>query len=257
MKSKVKVILLAMIVAITSLFSWAGTSTVSLSGIASSFVIGPSGISLSHTLRSKNFTVSWTAGTGNGGPGGCKLQFRNASLSWVDLLSVNCDANGSAIGTISLPSDGWYGGSWSSVDVRLLRVMDSSVLGTVGQLTCSSTTGAASATPSLDENCNNQWDDTTSSSYVGCPGSQSCGQWEVAAPNLGSAPWGDCSAAKTIIYSYSGQGNCMDFGGQTTNCSNHPIQCGYGFGTYPNCAQMWIWNKISSTSCTTTVVTYY
>ncbi len=122
----------------------------------------PSGFGLSHSSRAKTFTVSWTAGSGNGGAGGCKIQYQNFGSSWVDITNVNCDAAGSSAGTITLPGDGWYGSSWSSASVRLVRVSDSAVMGTLGNVTCSSTGGSGTSTPTIDENCNNTWDDSTS-----------------------------------------------------------------------------------------------
>lgn len=144
--------------------SFSATSSVSLSGASTGFITSPSSLSITHSSRSKSFTVSWTAGTGNGGSGGCSIQYLKSNSTWAAVASpstVNCDAAGSAVGTVTLPGDGWYGASWSSVQVRLIRNSDNSVMGTLGSLSCTSTSGASSNTPSIDENCNNNWDDTT------------------------------------------------------------------------------------------------
>lgn len=136
---------------------WGGVSAVS-----------PTGLSLSHTANNKTFSVSWTAGSGNGGASGCRLEYQRSSDSlWVSLGTVNCDASGASIGTISLPGDGWNGGvSWSSIPVRLYRISDSIAIGNLGNVTCSAVSGGSSSTPSFDENCNNVWDDTSATASV-------------------------------------------------------------------------------------------
>ncbi len=152
-----------------------GDSTiVSFFGSAVNFVSVPTALSLSHASRSKTFTVSWTAGKGNGGVASCKIQFLNSASVWTDLLTVNCDEAGASVGTVTLPNDGWYGGNWSSVNIRLVRNSDSLVVGVLGNLTCSATAGSASSTPSIDEDCNNYWNNSAASS--GCASGSACYQ---------------------------------------------------------------------------------
>ena len=146
--------------------------------LANSFFWGanrkPSGLSLSQTPNDKTFTVSWAAGKGNGGSGGCKIQYQNSGGAWTSVASpatLNCDAVGSAAGTITLPGDGWYGSSWSSVPMRLVRVSDGRVMGGLGSLTCSPTGASGSPTPTIDEDCDDQWDNSNFVSNIvsGCP----------------------------------------------------------------------------------------
>jgi prepilin-type N-terminal cleavage/methylation domain-containing protein len=121
--------------------------------------IAPSALSLTHTTNMKSFTVSWTAGTNNGGAGGCKLQFYNGS-GWTDITdgaSVNCDSNASAV-SYNLNADGWKA-SWNTTEVRILRISDSTAMGTFAQtLSCSVAAGSAIATTTKDEDCNGVWD---------------------------------------------------------------------------------------------------
>jgi prepilin-type N-terminal cleavage/methylation domain-containing protein len=121
--------------------------------------IAPSGLSLAHTTNMKSFTVSWTAGTNNGGAGGCKLQFYNGS-GWTDITagaSVDCDSNASAV-SYNLNADGWKA-SWNATEVRILRISDSTAMGTFTEtLSCSVVAGSATATTTKDEDCNGVWD---------------------------------------------------------------------------------------------------
>lgn len=121
----------------------------------------PTGLSLSQTPNMKQFSVSWSAGTGNGGAGGCKLQFSNGA-SWTDITSagnVNCDATASSV-SYDLNADGWKSG-WGGTQVRLVRKSDSTVMGTFPQtLVCTSGAGSSSPTPTKDEDCNGYWDNT-------------------------------------------------------------------------------------------------
>lgn len=148
-----------------------------LSVASTGFVSPPTGLSLTHSSRTKTFTVSWNAGIGNGGTGGCKIQFLKSNAIWTDLLSVNCDSAGSSVGTVSLPGDGWYGASWSNVSIRLIRVSDSTAIGTLGSLSCTTIASSPTSTPNIDEDCNGAWDNGVSAgqfiSYLpGCSGTQ-------------------------------------------------------------------------------------
>lgn len=128
--------------------------------------VAPTGLSLAHSANSRGFTVSWTAGRGNGGATGCAVQYQSFAGTWTTLLSTNCDT-GALARAVNLPAAAnWYGGAWSSVQVRLLRLSDAVVLGTfTTNLTCGPRGASTSPTPSLDENCDSTWDDHTCSSY--------------------------------------------------------------------------------------------
>lgn len=117
---------------------------------------------LTHTNNRRSFSVAWSAGSGNGGAGGCTIQYQRNNSSWANLSSVNCDAAGSAAGTQNLPTDGWPGGAWSTSAIRLVRNSDNLVLCTLGQVRCTSTTGSSVPTPTIDEDCNGHWDNTQS-----------------------------------------------------------------------------------------------
>lgn len=124
----------------------------------------PLNFSIVHSNNNRSFNVNWTAGSGFGGAGSCRIEYRRKDGSWNSIKTANCDANGSAVGAVSLPDDGWYGGSWSSVQVRLVRSRDSSVVGTIGVLQCSSKAASPTSTQKIDENCNNYWNESTSAS---------------------------------------------------------------------------------------------
>ncbi len=118
----------------------------------------PSGLMLTHTPNHREFVVDWIAGSGNGGAGGCKIQYY-LGTTWTDIQTYNCDA--SSHPQVWLPSGGLIG-AWSDVPVRLVRVSDGSFLGEFPiHLKCSGITGSASSTPLVDEDCNGSWDNTT------------------------------------------------------------------------------------------------
>jgi len=115
------------------------------------------------TANSRYFNVSWTAGAGNDGAGGCKLQVL-VNGYWYDIdsaNSVNCDANANNT-QYTLNGDGWWWGSqWVNLpQVNLVRKSDSAVMGTLGYLSCHPKDGSDDPTPDVDENCDGRWDDT-------------------------------------------------------------------------------------------------
>ena len=131
------------------------------------FSVPPSCQPLTQIPNHNNFTVSWIAGSGNGGPGGCAIQYQKDNASWATVATpatVNCDAAGGAEGTITVPGDGWLGGPWNAnVAVRLIRLSDNAVMcvpATMGNLTCSKIAGSPTSTPLIDEDCDNQWDNS-------------------------------------------------------------------------------------------------
>lgn len=130
----------------------------------------PSNLTLNHTTRNKNFTVSWTAGIGNGWAWNCKLQY-NKSGTWTDISATtyNCDTNASNI-AVTLPASWWYSGNWNGTSIRLMRISSSTLMGTFPtNLLCTTTSASSSSTPNIDEDCNGNWDNSVSggcSSYA-------------------------------------------------------------------------------------------
>lgn len=167
----------------------------------------PTGLSLTQSPNNRTFSVGWSAGVGNDGPSGCRIEYQKNDATWTTVsspASVNCDQNGSAAGTITLPGDGWLGtGTWStSRSIRLIRISDGVIMGTLGSVTCSSKTGSSSLTPNVDEDCNNQWDNQGQSSLQ-----QGGGYW--------GGRWVTCCACVNGGYS-----NCAEsWSGPTMNCS--------------------------------------
>lgn len=175
---------------------------------------GPNIISLSHSTRSKTFTVSWTSGSSSMP---CKLQFYTGS-AWTDISStvsspLNCGTT-VVSQNVTLNGDGWKS-NWNGTQVRILRIADSSVLGTFAQmLSCSTTGGSSSSTPNIDEDCNGSWDNSTSSNscqtYSGCNAGQTC--WS-------GTYWSGTTCSGTVLYNYSvcdavgGVGQCSAEGG--------------------------------------------
>ncbi len=127
----------------------------------------PTNLILSHSSRSKNFTFSWNAGSGNGGS--CKLQYYKNGTTWTDISSTiyNCDTNLSNI-NVTLPNDWWYSWNWNGTQIQVVRTNDGKVLWTFPQtLNCTAVWASSSSTPSIDEDCNGVWDNSSSyqSSY--------------------------------------------------------------------------------------------
>ncbi len=145
-------------------------SGVIIFGVTGNYQGSGSGLVLAHTSNMKTFAVSWLAMSGNGGPGGCKLQY-NKSGTWTDITSpatVNCDADTLSLG-VTLPGDGWYAGNWNNTPVRLVRVSDGAAKGTFSPtLACSPVNGSSSPTPTKDEDCNGYWDNSVTQGYWGC-----------------------------------------------------------------------------------------
>lgn len=120
----------------------------------------PSSLALSHTTNSKSVLLSWSAGSGNGGAGGCKLQYNDGA--WKDLTSgssIDCDSS-SASASFSL-EDTWFA-SWNGAQIRMVRNSDSGVMGVFSTgLSCATQSESTSATPSIDEDCDGSWDNTS------------------------------------------------------------------------------------------------
>ena len=120
---------------------------------------------LFHLPNERSFTISWTKGSGNGGAGGCTIQYQRNGGQWAPVASpatVNCDEDGASAGMISLPGDGWVNGPWSGPSaVRLVRNSDGAVMcDSIGTLTCNITGGSAVSTPMKDEDCDGSWDNS-------------------------------------------------------------------------------------------------
>lgn len=195
----------------------------------------PTGLSLTHSANNKTFSVSWTAGSGNGGASGCRVEFQRGSDSaWVSLGTVNCDVSGASVGVISLPGDGWNGGvAWTSRAVRLLRISDSAVVGNLGNVTCSSKSNAGSSTPSIDENCNNVWDDSATvvvTPAVNYSCTQYCHPYEDQVWSLAN-----CAGSVVTTQTYSG-GCCRDTAADAEVCAGSSITTSFScpFPNMPN-----------------------
>ena len=123
--------------------------------------------------RSRNFSVSWSGGSGNGT--NCSLETsRDSGFSVIEntLTGQTCDSGSIsgqywASGTVS-------GGDWNggTLYVRLKNSGGDVISDTgSGSLTCSATGGSGSSTPAIDEDCDGEWDNTTFTGY-------NCGPWE-------------------------------------------------------------------------------
>lgn len=207
--------------------------------------VAPTGFSLSHTPNSRSFTTSWTGGQGNGGANGCALQYLKGSATWTQIATVNCDVTRNDSSS-SLPiSASWYGATWSSVPVRLVRVSDGAVLTTFSTpLKCVATSGAPASTPSVDEDCNGAWDNRT------------CNVWSWVAGTTYDTTFAACSV------------NGVD-GGVLCNTANDAF-ARYTEGTTPLADPVTAWssnsygtacagNKVGATTwtCTGSNCTYY
>jgi len=148
--------------------------------ISGTTAMAPTNLSLSQTNGSQTFTVSWTAGAGNGGAGGCKLQFYTGS-TWTDITSassVNCDATATNA-NYTLNADGWKA-NWGGTQIRIVRKSDLALEGTFSQtLVCTAQTYSLSSTPTIDEDCNGAWNNTGGQSVSGCASTEKCmrGRW--------------------------------------------------------------------------------
>jgi hypothetical protein len=194
--------------------------------IKSASIVPPTSISPSHSSNFKTISISWNAGSGNGT---CKLQYMNASSTYVDATptTLDCDAAASGIVvTMGTPSPWTAAGQARAI--RLVRNSDGAVLGTYGaMLTCSSRAGSAGATPNVDEDCNGTWDNTKASKTCGTmTASRTC-----VDQGGGSASSTQASAADCLS-------NCQSFAVNDTNpgdacCVYSGTSCMYQFlGTF-------------------------
>lgn len=128
--------------------------------------VNPTALTLSHTPNARSFTVGWAAGRSNGGTNGCAIQVQLFDGSWSSQGSANCDVD-TAARTVNLPlAVNWYGSSWSSLPVRLMRVSDQAVIGTfTARLTCANRAASSTSTPTVDEDCDSEWDDHVCQQY--------------------------------------------------------------------------------------------
>jgi hypothetical protein len=186
----------------------------------------PSKLSLSHTDNSKSLTVSWTAGVGNGT---CLLQYQKTSTTWTSLAApVDCDSDANALAA-TLPGNGWVS-SWAApVPLRLVRQYDGAVLGTFPQtLNCTSEPGSYQvATPTVDEDCNGQWDNATYASYAWTSISTLASGTYTACNDSTIASSSTCSAADLNAVRYTD--------GTSTANSPSTIWSSADLGTAPTC----------------------
>ena len=210
--------------------------------------VAPTGLALTHSTRNRGFTVSWTAGSGNNGAGGCKLQYYQNGTTWTDLAGTyNCDST-TTNAAANLPSgDNWTNNfNGTGVQVRILRISDSTARGTFTQrTTCTTTSGSASSTPTIDEDCDARWNNTTSepttisqqtwSHWVNipCGGSYDCNA--VCSSNGGGSPTpgGQIGFSSPSINMYS-----------NASCTTIYSTGGWHYGYYPSGAP-----PVGTTSC--------
>jgi hypothetical protein len=195
--------------------AWSGTVTYAatassahrFSGVVASFYAvqqrDPSMLSLTHTANARGFTVSWSGGRSNGGNNGCAIQVQLFDGSWSSVTSGNCDADTSAR-AVTLPlAANWYGSAWSSIPVRLMRVSDQAVIGTfTTRLTCSMRASSSTATPTIDEDCDSDWDDRVCASYFWVPG-MVYGTGFAACTNGTTTTTKPCAAANELENRYT------------------------------------------------------
>ncbi len=165
------------------------------SGVVATFYGGapsaPSALTLSQTPNSRTVTLGWTGGRGNNGATGCQAQVATKAGTWTSLGTVNCDATTVGL-AMSLPTTAnWYGGTWASTTLRLLRIADGTVLGTFPTpVTCVAKAASTIPTPNVDENCNSTWDDHT------------CALWSwVASSNYPAPTYTACNDATGLASS--------------------------------------------------------
>lgn len=146
--------------------------------------VAPTALSLSQPMaNSSAVQVSWTAGSGTGGAGGCKLQYLKNGVTWTDALDMsalapqsvlNCDQTGTFAAYLSM-SDGWTNNfDATGVSVRLVHKKTGTIFGTFTQkAVCNPIASSASPSPQVDENCNGIWDDNVGGTST-CTGTQTC-----------------------------------------------------------------------------------
>jgi hypothetical protein len=148
--------------------------------------------SFSHTNRRNSFNVSWSGGAGYSD---CILQ-QNSAGGYRNLGSIDC-ASGSGSFTVTTP-----GANWNGRDIRMAANNGATVLNTFGALTCTTTSAATSPTPTVDEDCNGVFDNTSSVNI-----------W-VSSGSAGSISNNGCS-----------YGNYGTIGGSCSGCSSEAAFC--------------------------------
>lgn len=230
--------------------------------------VSPTGLSLTHSTRNRTFTVSWTAGSGNGGAGGCRLQYYKDGSTWTNITGTfNCDAT-TTNSAASFPTTGGWTNNFNGtgVQVRLQRISDSSVVGTFSQrATCTSTTASATSTPDIDEDCDASWNNTytpqsstnissTFGAAYNCPSPQVVYDATVGgnvSVNLTSISFVSMSVP-TMTYSNAtcSAGGTMHFGRNFFNTMNYPPSS----GTVPSVTDNSPAIDLTSTACQQDVV---
>jgi hypothetical protein len=169
----------------------------------------PTNLSLSHTPNNRSFTVNWTAGRGNGGGTGCAVQYRNPANSWITIQNTSCDTDAVAR-SVSLPAGAnWFTSAWSSVQVRVIRNSDQVVLGTFPtNLTCINRAASSTATPTVDENCDSNWDDHTCANFSWVKGTVYSSTFTACTNASDTTNFKACNATNEAETRYTeGQGN--------------------------------------------------
>lgn len=123
--------------------------------------VPPSSPILTHIANSKNFSIRWgSGGIGNGGAGGCSLQYLKDNATWTDLnvTAFNCDSTLNPV-DLSLPGDLWTNNFGSGVSMRVINQLTRNEIFQFSQkLSCSPLTILPGIdNPNVDENCDGLW----------------------------------------------------------------------------------------------------
>lgn len=214
--------------------SGAANASRPVQGSAAGFAVAPTGLVLSQSANSSAIAVSWTAGANLGA---CTLQNYNGS-AWIDIASVNCNAAASS----AAYSVSNVGSNWGGRQLRL--AVGGSAVATFPQtLACSARAGSASATPTIDEDCNGVWDNYVaggSSQQAGCDAGYQCASYGWGGPPGNYAPFSWVAISQCITNSYY-----SDFYGRSCGSSAYYL-CSDG---YNDC------HCVDASGCTHTVTT--
>jgi hypothetical protein len=163
----------------------------------------PASCTVTQAVRMRDMQVSWPAGSGNGGAGGCQLRWWDGN-SW-ELMggaanSVNCDSVQPGL-AVQLPgTDDWSNGGgaadpWASFSISLYRVSDSSSIMTCTNNATCAISGADNGTPLEDEDCDGIWNEAPLTCEYSSNGLFAAGSTCPEPPD----GFGDCTAGSGWI----------------------------------------------------------
>ncbi|MCK5688896.1 hypothetical protein KAI87_06485, partial [Myxococcota bacterium] len=117
-------------------------------------------LTVEHSANAKEFLVSFVPGANNGGVDGCQLQLSVDDTTWIPIAAplFNCEQAANDI-AVSLPADSWTTDWAGGVSLRMVRTDTDDVRGIASsRLSCALIDQSATATPTIDEDCNGEWD---------------------------------------------------------------------------------------------------